>query len=267
MFSPADAKSLVGSFFASPVSRGKILLTWTLNTPEWMTLRIERAIDGGKPEPLAKLDRAEQYLDAAAPTGSLSRHTVYYLSVDGIDVAPLVAAAGDTVRDPEAAKLTADQGILLRKRGWPAALFAVKSSGLRCSCYDPVRNQIKHDNCEKCSGTGYIVGYADPVIIHMLGETQENRSTTVTEAGELEQSDRHLWTNAEVRLRERDVLVTASWKRYRIESVRQNSRNESPTRQIARCLELNPSDVEFDLQVPNALQDVLRRQPNRTRQF
>ncbi len=256
--------ALITDFFAFTVSRGKVQLTWTLNSPDWHTLKIERVVDGGAPELLEKVIRGEQYLDATAPTGSLNRNIEYRLSVEGLDLPPFVVLAGATKRDPEAAEIATGQRILLRKYGLPVALFSIKSTGSRCACYNIVRGQSDSDDCPKCKGTGITDGYAAPRIVYMLGESRDKKNVSVIEAGEIEQSDRILWTNADVRVRSRDVLVTAGSNRYRVEGVEQGSIRESPTRQVIRCLELNPSSVEFDFEIPPEMIQILQRQPGRS---
>ena len=257
--------ALITDFFAFPVSRGKVQLTWTLNSLDWHTLKLERVVDGGAPELLDKVIRGEQYLDDKAPTGSLNRNIEYRVSVEGLELPPFTAFTGETKRDPEAAEHAIGQRILLRKFGFPVALFSVKSTGVRCSCYNVVRGRSDLDDCPKCKGTGIAGGYADPRIIYMLGESREKKNVSVVEAGEIEQSDRVLWTNADVKVRNRDVLVTAGGgNRYRVESVEQGSIRESPTRQVVRCIDLNPTSAEFDLEIPPEMIQILQRQPGRS---
>lgn len=254
----------IKNFFAWPSTRMSALLTWDLDTVDWLNLRIERVVDGHPPEILAKMARGEQYLDESVPMLSLTREITYNIYLEGGDGAPLASASlGETAVNPIAEIATVGERALLLAHGLPTVLFAIKSTGSRCDCWDPIRKRIVIENCEKCSGTGRLDGYADPVIIRMLAESPEQRNVSVPAGGEIEQSMRSLWTNADVRIRPRDVLVMPDSKRHRVDSVVQNSNLGTRTRQIARCLEINPGDVEFDLQIPDELLFQLQRQPQR----
>lgn len=254
----------IRNFFAWPSTRDTALLTWELSVPEWINLRVERTADGGDPVVLTRLFNSEQYTDVTVPLASLTREIVYKIFVEGGDEVPVaVAVLGDTVVNPVAEIATVGQRALLRSRGMPTVWWAAKSTGTRCTCWDPIRRRILDENCQLCHGSGRRDGYGGPTLIYVMTETVEQRNVSVQAGGELEQSGRTLWTNADVRLRPRDVLILPDSKRYRVDSVNQFTSIGTRTRQVCRCLEINPSDVEFDLQVPADILAQLQRQPNR----
>jgi len=255
----------IRNFFAWPSTRDTAVLTWELDTPDWINLRIERASDGAPPEVIAKLVRSEQYTDSSVPLASLTRNIVYSIFVEGDEYPSAIASLGDTAINPVADVVTTAQRALLRSHGLPTVWFAFKSTGSRCECWDPIRKRILDENCPKCSGTGRREGYGAPALIYMLAESPEQRNVDVTSGGEIEQNMRVLWTNADSHLRPRDVLVLPGAQRYRVDSVTQNSNLGTHTRQICRCIEINPSDVEFDLEIPTDVLVQLQRQPNRAR--
>jgi hypothetical protein len=241
-------------------------LDWALAVPDFLPLRITRTADGGPEERLDTVFRTEQFLDLTAPLGSLNRNLIYRIYAEGGPEEPAATAVLDEARrHPIAAYFTLGERVLLKRYGFPVAWYAVRTTGPRCSCYNEVRSEPADDNCPLCKGGGFLIGFADPRLIFMLGESPEQRNTTLVEAGELEQSPRAFWTNADVRLRSRDVLVTAGNKRYRVEGVVQHSWNESNTRQIARCNSINPSDIEHDLEIPEAMLVTLRTNPGRAK--
>jgi hypothetical protein len=254
----------IKDFYAFQADRLTTRLTWRLLTPEWLTLRVIRKIDGGDWVTLDKVHRGEHYVDGVVPLGSLNRSIQYGLVIEGrSDIPEVVADLNDTRRDPRAASITRKERMLLRRKGFPVAWFALRSEGPRCKCFNIVTERIEDDNCEICMGTGRVGGYSDPVVIYMAGESPKQRGVMLAEVGEIEQSMRHLWTTAEWRLRNRDVLITAGGSRYRIDGIVQNSLAESPTRQVATCLEINPGDVEFNLELPEKIHDILLRQPGK----
>jgi hypothetical protein len=256
----------VKNFFAWPSTREAALLTWELDTPDWINLRIERIADGAAPEVIARLSRSEQYLDSSVPRTSLTREIIYKMFVEGGDGNPVaVAGLGDTAVNPIAEIATTGQRALLLTHGFPVVWWPIKSTGARCECWDPIRKRILDENCPKCTGTGRRDGYGDPVLIYMMAESSEQRNVDITAGGEIEQNTRMLWTNADVRLRPRDVVVLADSKRLRVDSVVQNSNLGTRTRQICRMLEINPSDVEFDLIVPDSILKIIQTQPYRAR--
>jgi hypothetical protein len=243
-----------------------VRLDWSLAVPDFIPLRITREVDGAPEETIDQVFRTEQFLDKTAPLGSLNRNLIYRIYVEGGPETPAATAILDNPRrHPIAAMLTLGERVLLKKHGFPVAWFAVRTTGPRCSCYNEVRGEPASDNCPECKGGGFLIGFADPRLIFMLGESPEQRNVALAEAGELEQSPRSLWTTEDVRLRPRDVLVTASNKRHRVEGIVQHSWNESNTRQVARCSAISPSDIEHDLEIPEAMLVTLRTNPGRAR--
>lgn len=256
---------LIRQFFAFQISRSKVRLDWELATPDWVGIRVARVVDGGDEEVIAAVHHAETFEDEGAPLGSLNRRILYRLYLDGADAPAAETVLNATRISGEAYLFAKAQRIQLKKRGFPVALFAVKSAGLRCVCFDVTRHEVSVESCPKCNGTGFRTGYADPVVIPMLGESLEQRNSSVGEGGEIEISERTLWTSVEFRVRSRDVLVTASNNRYRVEGLSQSAIGESPLKQTVRCMEISPSNVEFDLQIPDAIRIQLQRQPDRAR--
>jgi hypothetical protein len=254
--------STIRDFYVFQADRETVRLTWRLLTPEWLRLKIVRKIDGGDWTALEKVWRTEHFIDWQAPLGSLNRGIQYGLVIEGRSDEPEVYAELDSsIRDRRAALITKKERLLLRRKGFPVAWFAFRSDGPRCKCFNIVTERIDDDDCDLCQGTGRVGGYSDPVIIYMAGETPKQRGAHLAEVGEIEQSHRVLWTTAEWRLRNKDVLITSSMNRYRVDGIVQNSIAESPTRQIAQCIEINAGDVEFDMTIPQDLRHILLTKP------
>lgn len=251
----------VADFLAFQISRERVRLTWQLLLPGWVEVRLTRQEDGGEEVLVGHVGHREQYIDEDAALGSLNRQIVYRLYIEGRDEPPAVAVLNATRMDPVAIKMSKNERILLKFRGFPAALFSIKTSGVRCSCFDEVRGMKKYDNCTLCKGGGFVNGYADPVVIYIKRRSPQQRNVNLSDAGKIEQSQAAFWTNTDFALRDRDILVTAANKRYRIEGAEQNSYNETPTMQTFRGLEIAPSDVEFDLELPDSIREELQKQP------
>lgn len=257
----APVSTSVADFRAFQISRESVRLSWRLLQPGWAEVRITRQEDGGGEELVGRVGHREQYVDEAAALSSLNRQTVYRLYIEGNDEVPAIAVLNATRIDPLAAKMSKNERILLKYRGFPAALFSIKTSGQRCECYDESRGMRKYDSCRKCKGGGFVNGYADPAVIYLKRLSPQQRNVSLSDTGKIEQSQAMFWTNTDFALRDRDVIVTAANKRYRIEGVQQNSYNETPTMQSFRTLEIAPSDVEFDLELPDPIREELQIQP------
>ena len=91
----------INNFYAWPSTRSTALLTWELDTPDWINLRVERSTDGAAPEVIARLSRSEQFTDDTVPMASLTREVVYRIFVEGGDENPIATAfLGDTAVNP-----------------------------------------------------------------------------------------------------------------------------------------------------------------------
>lgn len=255
----------ISDLSAWQVSRGRVRLTWRLNLAAWVKLKIYRSIDDAPRKFVTDVGQTEQYIDENVPTGSQNRTITYFLEIDGLDVPASSARLGVVREDPVAARIVRDEMRLLRHWGNPVAYFPIKSFGARCECYDTILERVMDDSCVKCRGTGRKNGYSDPFITYVLGESQKNRVTNITEFGEIETNERVYWTTDPHACRPRDLMVTADNQRLNIKRVAENSLRGTPTRQILQCAEINPSDIEYDFEVPDGVLEVLRTQPLRSK--
>ena len=79
----------------------------------------------------------------------------------------------------------------------------------------------------------------------------------------MEQNQRELWTDVNYLLKPRDILIMPNDTRLRIVSVVIDEPRGTPCKQVMRCIEINPNDVEYDIRLPEAIAMEIRNQPKR----
>jgi hypothetical protein len=254
----------VKNLIAWPLRRGNVRLSWTLVSGEWITLRIQRDPGDGVFVTIGKVTGAEQFLDTRAPTTTLNRAVRYQLVPDGLEDVYGPVGLGVCVSDPVAERIRDDHELLLQGWGIPVSWFSVKAIPLNCSCYDPLLQQSTRSECPECRGTGGKTGYADPVLDYVFQVSGQNKQNQIRETGETQQTYQAFWSSGDIIAKPNDVFVMPTGERYRAVQVIQDRLRGFPTKQSMQCVTINPSDAEFDFQIPDPLLDIMRNPPRRT---
>jgi hypothetical protein len=257
--------NLITNLHAFPVERGKALLTWTINGPDWFRIKIVRGSEAGEDVVIGEVNRAEQFLDIAVPTTSLNKELLYKLVADGTGEVFGPVSLGAPNIDRVAAEITRRNGLLLKGWGRPAAFFSVKSLEFRCSCYDTTIGRITVSRCKECFGTGRKGGFADPAIIYVM-TTPQQRTSKLTDLNESEKSAYSMWTGGSVHVKPRDVLIMVG-NRYRVVDVTVNNLRWTTTRQIMTVVDINPTDVEHDIKLPDNIVTELQTMPQKAASY
>lgn len=142
--------------------------------------------------------------------------------------------------------------------GLPTVIFKKMTEGERCPvCWDKVLKRVTRSNCKVCHGTGFSngvnQGYYSPLSGWMKFEP-DPKVVQIAEWGErqIRQTDIE-FTNYPV-LSVGDLIVEVKTMRYwRVLNVRFTEKNRTIMTQVARLDEINRSDIEYDLEVPQEL--------------
>lgn len=251
---------LLSNLVAWQVERGVVRLTWRIEDSGWYAVSVYRKVNEDAEERIAVVNSAEQYVDRGAPTGSIIRKLTYSIAVDGYDDRLRVDGAGFTTYDPYAIEITRRNAVALSMVGRPGAVFCKKWVGGNCDCYDALAEIRTRSNCKRCGNTGVVVGYAAPVVCSFLFGTPTNKAMQPQDFGDNEDNRRSFWTDTAVWIKPRDVVVMASGKRYRAGDVTTTDLGDTACRQIVPVVEIDPTDVEYDLKVPEeTLAEMARR--------
>jgi hypothetical protein len=253
---------MITNFRAFPIDRGRVLLTWQLDNKDWTKIKIVRSGEVGEKSVIGEVYKSEQFLDKNTPTVSINREVQYRLVIDetGEEIGPITIAMPKN--DKVAGKIAHNNFLMLKGWGRPAAFFSAKFMSSRCDCFDPIVNRITKSNCKKCFGTGFVGGYADPVLVYFMANPKPKNSN-VTELGESEKTAQMFWTDSSIYIKPRDVLVAADDSRYRITNVQVNNLRWTRTRQEMSVVDINPNDVEYDLKIPDKIINEIMEMPNR----
>lgn len=142
--------------------------------------------------------------------------------------------------------------------GLPVAIFKKMTEGERCQvCWDKVLKRVTRSNCKNCHGTGFSngvnQGYYQPMPGWMKFEP-DPKIVQIAEWGErqIRQTDVE-FTNFPI-LSVGDLIVEVKTMRYwRALNVRFTEKNRTIMTQVARLDEINRSDIEYDLEVPQEM--------------
>lgn len=258
-------KPYITDFNTWPISRHKVLLTWKINTENWLTIRVVRTDGFGTRQILGTVSRTEKFLDENAPSNSLQRDLFYQLEIDGIDgdeaiIGPITI--GNNVVDPTGREIARRNSLYLKGWGRPAALLSVKHLAPRCECFDTTIGRVTRSNCQDCKGTGRRDGFADPVLIY-VATSVKNKAVRIGDGGESEVNSRSVWTDVNYLVKPRDILIMSNDTRLRIIDAVIDEPRGTYCKQTINCIEINPNDVEYDIKVSDSILNELQNQPNK----
>lgn len=173
------------------------------------------------------------------------QNVAYYYAVTAVsdygesELSTLATPVATSKPDPVLLEIVRRHFILLDKDGEYVDLFIRKQTGERCkSCFDPIRLAPTRERCLDCFGTTFEGGYDGPtrIKVRLVMATQQ---FNLQGLGFLPTSTPIMWTTAEPKLHDWDVIVTDDNRRFQLQNVAR-----SPVRGIVlhqRCqLDLRP---------------------------
>lgn len=135
--------------------------------------------------------------------------------------------------------------------GTPIIIFKKKREGTHCPvCFDVVLKRVTKSNCTTCLGTGFINGFYKP----MEGWADLNpdpKAVSIMEFGERQANQTDMQFTNYPLLNGGDIIIELTQTRFwKISNVRNTEKNRITMLQVARMDEVNRSDIEYNLVIP-----------------
>jgi len=160
----------------------------------------------------------------------------------------------------------AEETLYTMYHGEPCLIIKRKSFGARCpTCWSPERQQRVRSHCDTCQGTGYVVGYYQPISIQVSFDSDPKKSDSQKEWENVYDTKRARLSNYPL-VRPKDLIVNQDDnKRYVISHVETTklprvsqlepeltlSKQNYILSQLLTLEELNPDDNEYFIDVDN----------------
>jgi hypothetical protein len=149
-------------------------------------------------------------------------------------------------------------------QGEPCFVIKRKSTGARCpTCWSAARQQRMRTHCDTCHGTGFVVGYYQPIDVQISFDSDPKKSDLQKEWENVYDTKRARMSNYPL-VRPKDLVVNKDdYKRYvishvdttklprRAETVSILSKQNYIVSQLLVLEELNPDDNEYFLDIDN----------------
>jgi hypothetical protein len=137
--------------------------------------------------------------------------------------------------------------------GVPVLVFnrMYDGNGVKCpNCWNPVIKKVMRSDCETCFGTGTPNGFYEPIYT-WADLSPESNSTQIVEWGEKQPSQMDVIFSDYPRLRTKDIIVElGSGKHWAVVNSMNAEKRRSAMLQLIRLDLINPSDVEYKLNIP-----------------
>lgn len=188
-------------------------------------------------------------IEKAAPTNEFFSSTVFIgMYSDGVH---------ETIKH-------AEDTLYTMYHGEPCLIIKRKSFGARCpTCWSTQRQQRTRSHCDTCNGTGFVVGYYQPILIQVSFDSDPKKSDSQKEWENIQDTKRARLVNYPL-VRPKDLIVNQDDnKRYVISHVETTklprlsqsaqvlSKQNYILSQLLTLEELNPDDNEYFLDVDN----------------
>jgi len=245
----------------------RILIKWELEPSAQNLNNIRFFVDRGEsPEEMQQLQatsdgiRASQLLEFSDYTANLlDLNKVYYYrvrAVEFIGTTPVQTFSSETVTwdgDLDLVGLYVVEEHLFLHRwvsGVPSMIFKRRRDGQYCpECWDEVLKRVTKSSCTTCYGTGKLGGFYPPHEAWMNFEP-DPKVVQVTEWGQRQSSQTDIQFTNYPLLTDGDLIVELKSNRYwKVSMVRYPEKNRTIMLQIARVDAVNPSDVEYRVEV------------------
>ena len=134
--------------------------------------------------------------------------------------------------------------------GVPTMIFKKKRDGQHCpECWDEILKRVTKSNCTTCYGTGKLGGFYPPYEAWMNFEP-DPKVTQVAEWGQRQSSQTDIQFTNYPLLSDGDVIVEMkNDRRWKVSNIRYPEKNRTTKLQIARVDAVNPSDIEYRVDI------------------
>lgn len=135
--------------------------------------------------------------------------------------------------------------------GVPILIFKKRHEGARCpECWDKILKRVTKSTCESCYGTGFYKGFYEPMEAWASLEP-DPKVSQIVDWGKIQPNQTDIQFTNYPLLSEDDIIVELKVnKMWKVINVRAAEKNRTTSLQIARVSAVNPSDIEYRLQVP-----------------
>jgi hypothetical protein len=136
--------------------------------------------------------------------------------------------------------------------GSPALIFKHMMEGTACKdCFDPVLKRVTKSNCTTCYGTGFLGGYY-PFMESWMDFNPDPKQVQIAEWGARQPSQTDIQFTNYPLLAVGDLIVELKQNRYwKVANVRNTEKNRTTILQVCRLDEVNRSDIEYKIEVPD----------------
>jgi hypothetical protein len=169
---------------------------------------------------------------------------------------------GPVAKEPEAdliaMELRRHMNLLLREfTGRRAWLLPVRTSGPRCTCWNPALSQRRRSGCATCFDTGYLRGYLAPIETWVQVDPSP-KADHVLPTGPVQPVNTSARLGYYPSVKPRDLLVEGENRRWKVVEVRAVEHVRAAVYQEVLLHEVPPKDVEFavPLQMETALRNL-----------
>lgn len=205
------------------------------------------------------------YVDHTA--NLIDLHKVYYYRVRAVEFQGAVAVqtfTSDVITWHGDLDLVGvyvvDEHLFLERyvAGVPVMIFKKRREGLNCpECWDNVLKRVTKSNCTTCYGTGRLGGYYPPIEAWMLIDPDPTLAQ-VTDWGRSQPDQVDVqFTNYPLLVDDDVIVEMRTDKRWKVSNVRQAEKNRTIVLQIFRVAAINPTDIEYAVQVDDARRQAL----------
>ena len=135
--------------------------------------------------------------------------------------------------------------------GVPCLIYKKMKEGTWCPvCWDSVLKRVTKSNCKTCAGTGRLGGYYKPIEA-WVKLNPDNKDVSIPEWGEKETNQLDFMFTNYPALVVGDLFYECKpGKFFRLDKVTCAEKNRVATIQLGRLTEINRSDIEYSLEIP-----------------
>lgn len=140
------------------------------------------------------------------------------------------------------------------RRCW---VLPVRTSGQRCSCWNPNLKQRTRSGCVTCYDTGFVRGYLHPIEQWLQIDPSPKTKQTMN-VGNAQQSNTTMRMAFYPPLKPDDLVIEAENRRWKATTVTQTEKGRATLHQEVSLHEIPPKDIEFkiELDLTAALRDL-----------
>ena len=91
--------------------------------------------------------------------------------------------------------------------GKPCIIYQKRSTGLRCSCFDPITQRVTQSKCAICLGTGRVEGYYAGIDDIYVAFTSMPKQRMIQQFGDTEPGDTSCWMSNFPIVKPEDIIV------------------------------------------------------------